>query len=1366
MAETWTAEQELAIVTRGTDLLVSAAAGAGKTAVLVERVIRTVLEGLADVDQLLVVTFTEAAAAELRERLAAALRRELARLEAGPEPAQPDTVARLHLQLALLGRASISTLHSFCLSVVQRYFHRVGVDPGAKVLAEEEARLLEVEVLDEVFEELYRQADPGFLALVDAYSSERDDEDLRRLVLRLYGFSRSHVDPDAWLDQAASRFEMPPGEPLEETVFALPAMEDIALSLEEAANKLRQAEHVTTLPLGPAAYAPVLADDVARVSAGARAVREQADALARGKTGDWNKIVEALRDADQFADLPHLGKDQGDQGVRDECRRIRNEAKAAVRHLVATFGERPAEDLAGELRALAGPMRAVASLVSRFAAAYRKKKNQRAVLDFSDLEHYCLAVLRDAGAEDNDSARGSGRLCPSDAALELRRRFVEVLVDEYQDINDVQQAILRLVSRGSNCFMVGDVKQSIYRFRLANAALFLREYYECDRITTGDVDPALGATPRSATPALGTRAVPPPSPSERPRPRRVTLSKNFRSRRIILDAVNLIFSQVMRPDAAELDYDSEAELRPGATFYGPAGEKGPPVELHLMEADVRGGPSTEAGDLDEDDPSPVEAQGRDPGDLHVVEREAGLIAGRIREMVEGRQPLEVYDPRTGAYRRARYGDIAILMRATTGLANLVVDTLTRAGIPATAQLSTGYFSATEVETVLSLLRLIDNPRQDIPLAAVLRSPVVGLTEADLALVRLCDRRGDYYDAVVAAAGGSGTGEQGGSGAGQQGGSGTGQQGRSGAGARGALAAVPAGLASRLEDFLAKLEAWRGQARRGPLSELLWRLYRETGLYAYVGGLPGGAQRQVNLRGLYGRAQAFDQFARQGLSRFLRFIDHLRETGGDVGPPQPITEGEDAVRVMSIHRSKGQEFPVVFLPHLGKRFNFDDATGDLICHRHLGFGPMVVDTARRLKYPSLASHAVACQNTLDAVAEEMRCLYVAMTRARDCLVLVGTRRKLAEALQGWCLPEKPEKGEASGRRRLSVPRVARARTYLDWLVPAVAWLPEARPLRDPAGYPDDMGRPLDSRSLWRFEVYGVDGHPGLRSAPPARIPGLPDESSVWDAISRLEPVPGAVPGRLTEALDWRYPHAELTSMRAKVSVSELKRLGDAEPDEDAAPLGPSPRTGARAGPRPLGASVGLSGGLATLRPAFLETQPLYQGPLERGLATHLLAQHADLSDPLDEAALAALAGSLAEREIMSPEQARLADTAAVARFFASDLGRRVAGAKSKVRREVPFTLGLPAGELYPEITQHSSRETVLVQGIIDILLDEPDGFTIIDLKTDRVTADDAVSQAEAYRHQIDLYRRAVETIWSRPVKSAVVYFLTPGVAVAL
>ncbi|MDQ7793104.1 MAG: helicase-exonuclease AddAB subunit AddA [bacterium] len=1156
----WTAEQRAAIETTGRSLLVSAGAGAGKTAVLVQRVIRhlTVAERPADIDRLLVVTFTEAAAREVRARV-----REALHLAAATRP-------ELRRQLALVDRAWISTLHSFCLRLLRKYFYLLDLDPGFRVAAEEEALLLRLEAADELFEDCYEQAGTDFLDLVDAYSHPGGDLRLKRAVLDLHAFAGSQPDPRGWLRAAGEAFQVPAGTRIEDLPW-WPALEEgVRLGLGRVAGLVEAALRLARRPGGPTAWLPVLETEAA------------AAAGILGSLGDgWGAAYAAVQEL-TFARLPgHRGA--VDEAVREQARSVRDEAKAALNALREAYFTRSPGEQVDELRALAPRMACLTGLVAAFDDVYTAAKAARSLLDFADLERYCLRLLQ-----------GS-----SPVATELRLAFHEVLVDEYQDINPLQDAILGLVSRGDddpspNLFLVGDVKQSIYRFRLAEPGLFLSRYH----------------------------AYP-----ERPRCRRIPLAVNFRSRPAIIHAVNYLFRQLLTPGVGELAYDQDAEL----VAHLPDGGGG--VEVHLLEREG----------ADEGDPR---------GDfLETMEREARLVAHRIRAMVDG--PELVGDPP----RPLRYRDFAVLLRATRGHANQVVETLRLAGVPACGELATGYFQAIEVQVVLSVLRLIDNPRQDIPLACVLRSPLVGLDPADMARLRLGDPQ-SFADAAL-------------------------------------VSTDP-----RLERFRERLDAWRTLARRGPLADLIGTIYRETRYPEYVGAMPAGAQRQANLMALQDRARAFDRYATRGLVSFLRLLEGLEEADEDLGAAMALSEGEDAVRVMSVHRSKGLEFPVVFLAGLGRRLRLGGDNPDLLFHRRLGLGPAVVDRAADVVYPSLAQRAVAGRLRLESLAEELRILYVAMTRARERLCLVGSARGLDRAVTRWQVA-------VAGHRdwRLPDALLAEVETPLEWLGMALArhpgldWgLPAADRL--PAGEPS------------RFRVIRWERLPD----PPGRREAARPES--------VPPVP-ELEERFQRALEWRYPWTRLAGRAAKATVTELKG-----------------RDWVAGGERP---SAGAGSGV------------------EAGIATHLVLRHLRLETALDPADVAAQVESMVERELLSPTQAGLVDRVAIGRFFSSPLGRRLKVEPARVRREVAFTLALPAAEVYPEVPpDEAGEEQVLVQGVIDCLFDEVGGLVVVDFKTDRATPASIATLVERYSPQLRLYARAAATILGRPVQGAYLHFLAAGI----
>lgn len=1212
----WTKAQRRAITARGRNLLVAAGAGAGKTAVLVERIIGRLTDQFdpIDVDQLLVVTFTNAAAAEMRERIAGAVAAQLA--------ARPED-ARLARQLALLGRASIATLHSFCLDLLRQHFYRLELDPAFRIADVTEAELLRADVLEQLFEEAYRAEDERFVRLVDAYGGSHDDAGLQEIIRQLDSYASSHPDPSGWLRQLAERLD----DRSAEDGWRRQLSELARSELLRARAALQQAVVIAGQPEGPAHYLPLLGDELAQLE----------QALDGATVDDWDQ-QRALVQQISWGRLP--GKRGGDAELREQAKVAREAAKQTVQELGGRWLAQSQADLAAGLAAVAPGMALLIELTLDFRRRYAQAKQAKGLVDFNDLEHMALAVLQDASGQ------------PSPVALELRRRYAEILVDEYQDINGVQEAILQLLAApegpGGQLFMVGDVKQSIYRFRLADPTLFLGKYR------------LYGEQPQSGE--------------------RIDLTHNFRSRPSVLLAVNFLFRQLMTPRVGELAYDSSAELQPGAN-YPPADQAVTPlVELLLVE---RAGVAVSE---DEDDPL---------AELDATSREARLIGLEIRRLVQS--GTQVWDKQAEAYRPLRYRDIVVLLRATQGRANAFLEQLRLLDVPGYAELASGYFQTTEVQTMLSLLQVIDNPRQDIPLAAVLRSPLVGLDGSELVEIRLAAPEQSFYQALLAAN------------------------------------RVDGSLRSKLTAFLADLSRWREQARRSSLSELIWQIYRDTGYYTLVGALPGGAQRQANLRALHDRARQYEQTSFRGLFRFLRFIERLQAEQNDLGTARALGENEDVVRVMSVHKSKGLEFPVVFVAGLGNQFNLRDLRRDLLVHKDLGLGPLAVDFERRVRYPTLPRLVIERQLLLETLSEEMRVLYVAVTRAREKLYLVGSQRNLPRALTKWT---ETAAGARDGQGAFSPEVLAAARCFLDWIGPAVAGHPDAQLALQAAGIAGALagGGQLADPSAWRLRL--IDR--SLLTGDSGPVLPAPELESV--AQRRILPDHG-FGEEVARRLGWQYQHAALHGKHSKVSVSELKRRFEIV-DEEAAPLNPWQRP-------------------ALLRPAFMQQQ-VGLSQAEIGSAIHLLLQHVDLGAPPTVAYLQQLQAALLQRALLSLEAAASIDLNLVAGFLQSDLGCRLRRAK-QVWRELPFSLRLSASELYGA---GCAGEHVFVQGIIDCIFRDGDRTVLLDFKSDRVTERSLATTSANYRVQLELYARAATELFHLPVDERYLYFLRLGTALPL
>jgi len=1341
----WTDEQWQAITERGSHVLVAAAAGSGKTAVLVERILRIITDERkpVDVDRLLVATFTKAAADEMRQRMRQALEAKLAEGDASPH---------LRRQLALIHRASFTTLHSFCMDVITRYYARIPLDPGFRVANGTEAELIRQDALETLFETLYEEspADSPFWGLVERYGGRRGDEGLYALVLQLYDYSRSHPFPDAWLRASAAAFGTFGGEGDHPLVRQL--LSDAAFALEGALAELAEALDGCRRPGGPAVYAET-------IGAEAAAVRRMLDMARRGA---WEELRGMLH-AGTFGRLKAARGEALDRDLLERVKAQRDRAKKRLADLAGGLFSRPLADFAEEMRQAAPFMNELAELVIRFDRTYGQMKKAKRLLDFSDLEHFALRVLC-AGTD------ADGRLIPTEAALEYREQYEEILIDEFQDTNRVQEAILSLISRPQpgNRFMVGDVKQSIYRFRLAEPGIFLAKYkaYRAD-------GPAGGAVTGAETGIA------------------IDLSRNFRSRREVVEAVNYVFGQVMDGQAAEIEYDRQAELVYGAGYPdSPDGPEAMAAELHLIhrneEEAAASGVLAEAEDT---------AGGLDElYEMETAELEARFAAARIRELtgMEGKPALKVWDRALGAHRDCEFRDIVILLRATSAWAPVFVEQLGLLGVPAHAELSGGYFDAVEVDMMLSLLKVIDNPLQDIPLAGVLRSPLVGLSAEQLAQIRLADRKGTYYEAMLAflehaPAGGKGPGLddlRGGvengmeSGAPESGNSSAASIGQTDGGKRDdsgqSADAAQDQTRQTVAAFLGRLREWRREAARGALSDLIWRIYRETGFYDYMGGLPGGTVRQANLRALYDRARQFEATSLRGLFRFLRFIERMREAGGDLGAAGTAGEQDNVVRIMSIHKSKGLEFPVVIVSGMAKTFNERDLHGEFLLHRELGFGPLIVDPARSVSHPSIAHAAISRRLRMEMAAEEMRILYVALTRAKEKLIMTATTRNIGKLVESWSHAVYAE------GRKLPAGAIASARSFLDWVGPAIlrhplladfrrAWhLPASGPFELP-----DSARfvvrvvPQSRLAAWREAAAGMKGNREWLAKAAAGEP-LPAP-----AIRLILPVGAgnaALPAEpAADWLGWTYPHEAAGRRHAKTTVTEIKRqwewhLAETEetpPGEIGYPAAEGERA-TSAETLSVPAAPAKPGGAFSRRPRFLTGRTVTGA--ERGTAFHAVMQHIPLEEPVDETAVRQTISRLAAMDIVPASQADSIDPGAIARFFRTDLGMRLLRS-GKVEREVPFSYALPAGDVYREAADDLAAETVLIQGVIDCLFAENDGLVLVDFKSDRVYGD-PLKAAEKYRIQLELYARAVEAIRKRPVKQAALYFFDGGHTVVL
>jgi len=1225
----WTEEQVRAISEDRCNLLVSAAAGAGKTAVLVERIIRKITnaENPVDIDRLLVVTFTNAAAAEMRERIGAALSRVLEEAEVDGDLKVKKNLQR---QLTLLGKSNITTIHSFCLDVIRNNFHTIDLDPAFRIADDTEALLLQLEALEELIESKYEPENctEDFLSLVECYGGSKDDNKLMDLILTIYDFVQSHPWPDIWLTDAIEAFNAAGGMDFGDTKWAEVLMKSISMELSGLQCLLEDTIKTAEREEGLSPYINTLQEDVLRIKA--------MQSACEGK-GGWDALYREF-DNLEFSRLPKCGK-EADPIIKEEVKGARDDVKGRLNRIKKDLISGSSEELTSDLRRLYPVMNSLGSLVSEFSDKYQDKKKQKNVIDFNDLEHYCLKVLTN---------RTEGEVLPTQAALGLRELFEEIYIDEYQDSNLTQEVILGMVSREEtgepNIFMVGDVKQSIYRFRQAKPELFIKKL----RTYSGD---------------------------SQSKYRKILLNKNFRSREDIIRAVNFIFSRIMSESLGEIEYTEDEKLNAGAVYEvpeSPGSSVGGPVELHIIDSSEIGTEETDTSEEDFDDYEESALM------LNSMQCEARVAANRIKELTADGSFM-VIDKNTGEYRPVQFKDIVILMRTTKNWADVFAEELSIQGIPVFTDAGTGYFRTVEISTVLSLLQIIDNPLQDIPLLAVLRSPICGFDPEELIDIRLFDKETDFFEAMVKAA------------------SSEGELGRKAAG------------------FLEKLEDWREKSLYLSTDELIWHLYNDTGYYSFVGAMPGGAARQANLRMLFDKARQYEESSFKGLFNFINFINKLKGNQGDLGSAKVLGEKDDVVRIMSIHKSKGLEFPVVFLCGAGKGFNLTDTAKSILLHHELGIGPDFIDHKRRIWYPSIFKQALKYKIKLESLSEEMRILYVAFTRAKEKLIITGAVKDIAKSTSRW--------KSSSGASTQKVPEfdVLRGRSFLDWICTAL--------MRDNEGKPSEK---LEGVEGWDIRFWNREEVLRGAVAEEHGKEELIDEAALSSAEANMQ-------DEIIKRLEWKYPYSAYEKLPVKVTVTELKRYFDTEAaDEFRIQAAPGIRK----------------------RPRFLE-ETSGMTAAERGSLMHFVLQHMDFGGEVSEAGIKRQLEDMIRMELLTEVQARNVNIDGIVGFLNSDLGRRMTEA-GRLYREMPFTMEVECSEVFGSKAGCGHEgETVVLQGIIDCWFEEEGKLVLVDYKTDYVPEGELSRIKEKYRTQIEYYARALSQITGKEVSGKYIYLFWNG-----
>ena len=1182
MSVKWTSEQQKVIDLRNRNILVSAAAGSGKTAVLVERIIRRLTEDdtPTDVDRLLIVTFTEAAAAEMKERIGAAIEKKLEE--------RPGDI-RLERQATLIHSAQITTIHSFCLAVIRDHFHVIGIDPGFRIAEEGELKLLKQDVLEELLEECYAEAKEEFLDFTERFGSGKSDKKIEEIILKMYEYSRSYPRPDRWLDQCVKAYE---SEDLE-----VRAEERVRMRAADIERVLERGLKICEEPDGPYMYGDMLDSDLEELERLQRA--ENFDAMYSAAAGFKWKRLSSRKD------------DTVSPDKKEKVKKLREQAKSLLKGMQEDYFYAPREVWQQDMQDALPSVVTLTELVKRFAHMLDEKKRLRNMIDFNDMEQFALAIL----TEEKD-----GELVPSAVAGEYQDRFDEVMIDEYQDSNLVQETILTSVSRVSrgeyNIFMVGDVKQSIYSFRLSRPELFMEKYntYSLKDSVT----------------------------------QRIDLHKNFRSREEVLDSVNDIFRQIMKKELGGIEYDDSAALYPGAEFPPlPSGKEDfCKSELLLLDKeDTRGEDERQA--------------------------EARMIARRIRELI---RDGVVLDKETREYRRVQYRDIVILTRSIRGWAEVFASVLGEEGIPAYSVSREGYFETYEVSVLLDYLKILDNARQDLPLAAVLTSVFGGLDTRELAEIRIAYPNVPFYNAAAMCAKGDAAED-----------------------------ACMEELRGKLRRFYDQVRYFREKVPYTPIHELLEEIIDKTGYGLYIAAMPGGAQRMANVEMLTERAAAFEGTSYKGLFNFVRYIAQLKKYDVDYGEAGIMDEQADTVRIMSIHKSKGLEFPIVFVAGMGKKFNTQDTKGSVLLHPDWGAGVDLIDLKRRTKTPTFLKKMIREETALENLAEEMRILYVALTRAKEKLIMTGAAKIT-------------EDGAVSDIS--SVFRAEGAKCYLDWVLPCIL--------------SDETGK-VKQESPVEVSVFRAEDLTPQQEETQAEVVAE-DVLRNWDASQVYEP---ELRERLDAQIDYVYPFEDEGKMKLKFTVSELKKWASLAEE-----------AGEEMYEEPV---------VVPLIPEFLKEEEILTGA-PRGSAYHKLLELLDFTVDYDVENLIAAVQQLRQEGRLTDEMTECIRPKDILRFLGCRSGKRMADAarNGKLYKEQPFVLSVDASEIYPE---DCSGEKILVQGIIDVYFEEPDGLVVLDYKTDKVRTGNELK--EKYHAQLDYYAQALEQLTEKSVKEKIIYSFTLG-----
>lgn len=1110
MANKWTNEQLSAITQKGNNILVAAAAGSGKTTVLVERIIRKIINDNVDIDKILVVTFTNAAASEMRERILTALYKQI-----DEDPLNQ----RLRKQIVLLNKASICTIDAFCLDIIRNNFFEIGASSNFRIADNTELELLKQEAIEETFEELYLENDDEFNKLIELYAGYKDDENLKNIILKIHNYIQSAPFPEDWLEEQIEKFNMSNIEDFSQTEWGKIILKNFRDEVLNSIQILESSKHQLDMITELSKFSLVVADDINQLK------------FLEQKWDNWERAYEMANNL-KFKTWPTDKKVVSN--LKEETKKARDNVKKRISKAVSQTFIYNTEEAVEDINAMYPILKKIKDVTLKFMEKFSEKKSNKNIMDFSDIEHYALKIL--LKKDEN------GIYQKTEVAKKYEEKFNEIAIDEYQDSNLVQEYILTSISNGKNIFMVGDVKQSIYRFRQAKPELFLDKYQK------------YGLEPNEYG-------------------QKIKLFKNFRSRENILDTTNLIFSDIMSADFGEIEYDESEYLNLGATYEEPTENVEFAGKTELDIIDLKKEENEDGEEIEEDNSSEL---------LEKTEIEAKFVANRIQELIKSK--YQVYDRKTG-YRDITYKDIVILLRATSNTANVFEKELLNLNIPVFSDQAENYLESIEIRTITSLLKIIDNPYRDIPLVTVMRSIIGDFTDNELIEVRLTQNEGYFYDSLKEAK---------------------------------TSPKIDGKLKEKVTNFLDKLNKWREEERYLPLNEFIQKIYEETDYYNYVRLMPNGQVRKANLKMLLDRAKDYEKISFKGLFNFIRYLEKVKSSNSDLSSAKVIGENENVVRIMSIHKSKGLEFPVAIISRTDKKFNQKDLNESILLHQDIGFGMQYINYDRKIEYTTATKEAIKIKTKEESIAEEMRILYVALTRAKEKLIITGVENDFTKSID-----QKKELLEIYEKENDKINHLVLKKylSYLEWI--ELVYLNH-----------QDIENQITLNKIAKKDVLKAEENQEEQEKKNIELPEKIDYE------------------KINEILNWQYKYKEMTNIQSKMSVTKIKELKNNEAQNQQH---------------------------IEIKPKFMLDKTKVSSA-ERGTIIHLILQKLDFKKEYSREELAQFVNNLCTKNIITQIQKDSINIEKIYQIINTQFIKNLKNAK-EIKKETPFYTYINTKEIY-------------------------------------------------------------------------------------